>query len=250
MIYKIYYLTSEIDKMKPRYVGYTQLDIKERLYNHIWEAKYKKSKSYKVNWINKILNYGKGLMIFEICKTECLEDALLLERNYISKFNEEYKLTNSTNGGEESKVFIYSVRKKISNTLKEYYKNNPTWNKGLRYSFSEERNRKRREKMGEKISGENNSFYGKSHSIETKRKLSIKNKIYNYDYDTLFRLYLVENLTGVEISKIINVPDRVIRKAIRKYNLVNAKKEIYGKIKGSKIKVDNIDFYKYYNNIF
>ena len=103
--------------------------------------------------------------------------------------------------------------------------------------------------MGDKISGKNNHFYDKSHSFETRKKLSDINRIYNYDYDIIFKLYLIENLTGVEISKRIEVPANVIRKAIRKYGLVEIKKEIYGKIKGFKTKVD-IDFEKYYNKKF
>lgn len=246
--YKLYYLTSEIDEMKPRYIGYTTLDLEKRLSNHINDFKYKKCKSYKVNWITKVLNCGKNPMIFEICRTDSLENALFLERKYIFELGKIYKLTNSTSGGEESKSLIDSVKEKISNTLKEYYRNNSTWNKGLKYSFSDERNHKRRKKMGNIINGENNHFYGKSHSFETRKKLSEKNRIYNYDYDIIFGLYLIENLTSVEISKMINVPSSVIRKAIRKYGLRKAKEEIYGKIKGNKIKVENVDFYKYYDS--
>lgn len=245
--YKLYYLTSEMDEMNPRYVGYTTLEIEERLSHHINEAKYEKCKSHKVNWISKILSLGYKPIIIEIEKTDTLENALLLERNYIEEYNKLYKLNNSTNGGEVSKVFVDDVRDRISNTLKEYYKNNKIWNKGLNYSFSEERNKRRREKMGDIINGENNHFYGKSHSFETRKKLSEKNRIYNYDYDTIFRLYLVDNLTGEEISKLIDVPPMVIRKAVRRYGLVKVKKEIYGKIKGHKNKVENIDFYKYYD---
>ena len=233
--------------MSPRYIGYTTLEIEERLSHHINEAKYEKCKSHKVNWISKILSLGYKPIIVEIERTYTLDDVLLLERNYIEEYSKSYRLTNSTNGGEVSKSFIDSVRDKISYSLREYYKYNNTWNKGLSYTFSKERNEKRRKRMGDKITGENNHFYGKSHSFETRKKLSDKNRIYKYNYDMIFKLYIVDNLTGVEISEKINIPDRVVRKAIRKYGLVNVKKEIYGKIKGYKSKVENIDFYKYYN---
>ena len=246
-MYKIYYLTSKLDDMKPRYVGYTTLDLEERLHHHICESKYKKSNTYKVNWINKVINNAHKLEIIKICDSDNLENTLLIERYYVEEYNKVHKLTNSTNGGESSKSFIESVKSKISNSLREYYKYNRTWNKGLKYSFSEDRNLRRRIKMGDKIKGENNHFYGKSHTFETRKKLSENNRIYNYDYDTIFRLYLIENLTGVEISIKIDVPATVIRKAIRRYGLVSAKKEIYGRIKGYKPKVENIDFEKYYN---
>lgn len=245
--YKLYYLTSEIDDMLPKYVGYTSLTIEERLKHHIFDAKYEKCKSHKVNWIKKVIKNGFLPIIKEIKSVETIEDALLMEMYYVSEYNKLYKLTNSTSGGELSKSFTDDVKNKISNSLKEYYNVNETWNKGLRYKFSEERNLKRRLKMGNKISGENNHFYGRTHSDETKKKLRDKNKIYNYSYSLIFNLYLVENLTCVEISKKLEIPDRVISKAIRKYDLVKVKKEIYGKIKGYKPIVENIDFMKYYN---
>ena len=112
--YKLYYLTSEIDEMSPRYIGYTTLEIEERLSHHINEAKYEKCKSHKVNWISKILSLGYKPIIVEIERTYTLDDVLLLERNYIEEYSKSYRLTNSTNGGEVSKSFIDSVRDKIS----------------------------------------------------------------------------------------------------------------------------------------
>lgn len=222
--YKLYYLTSEIDDMLPRYVGYTSLTIEERLKHHIFDAKYEKCKSHKVNWIKKVIKNGFLPIIKEIKSVETLEEVLLMEMHYVSEYNKLYKLTNSTSGGELSKSITSDIRDKISDTLKNYYTVNNVWNKGLRYSFSEERNYERRIKMGDKISGENNHFYGRNHSNETKRKLREKNQIYDYNYNLIFNLYLVENLTGVEISRKLGIPDNVIRKAIRKYDLVKVKK--------------------------
>ena len=50
-MYKLYYLTSELDDYKPRYVGYTT-DIERRLSEHIKEAKYNKNSTHKTLFVN------------------------------------------------------------------------------------------------------------------------------------------------------------------------------------------------------
>lgn len=247
-MYFIYYLTSEIDNYIPRYIGYTT-DIDRRLDEHIKESKYNKSRSHKTNWINKLIKNKTSLIIMVLDQSDTLSSILEKERYYVEKYAIKYNLTNSTNGGESSKSFVYSVREQISKSLKEYYLNNDTWNKGLNYKFSKERNKKRRERMGDVISGENNHFYGKKHSLETKKKLSDINRKYNYNYEIIFNLYIRKNLTGAEISKELDMPENRVNRIIRRYNLKSIKIEIYGKIKGYKKEV-NIDFDKFYNYDF
>ncbi len=52
-MYTLYYLTSILDDMKPRYIGYTSKTLKERLIGHIRDFKYKKNNTHKTNWIGK-----------------------------------------------------------------------------------------------------------------------------------------------------------------------------------------------------
>jgi hypothetical protein len=245
-MYNLYYLTSEMDSGKPRYIGYTE-NVEKRLQEHIKESKYQKGKSHKINWINKILSNGFDVEIKVLDYCEDLESTLDLERFYVTKYFDEFKLTNSTNGGERSKTFVESVRRKISESLKEYYSKNDNWNKGLSYQFTQERNDKRRLKMGDKISGQNNHFWGKHHSEETRKLLSSKNRKHNYTYEMIFDLYIRQNLTGIEISNRLNIPYMAIKKAIRRYNLKDIKRKIYGKIKGSKGKVD-VNFECYFDS--
>ena len=245
-MYKLYYLTSDLDEYKPRYVGYAS-DIKKRLSGHINDAKYNKCKSHKVNWIKKLIKENVDLKIVEICKVKNLEDTLIAETKLVAAYKTLFNLTNSTSGGERSKSIIKDVKEKISESLKKYYSINSTWNKGKNYSFSKERNRLRREKIGDKITGENNHFWGKSHSDETRRILSQKNRIHNYTYESIFDLYIRKNMTGVEISEKLNISYIAIKKAIQRYKLRPIKEEIYGKIKGNKY-FKEVDFEIYFDN--
>lgn len=245
-MYKLYYLTSILDCNLPRYVGYTT-ELNRRLEEHINEGKYSKSRSHKINWISSILKRGAEPKIILLDEFSDLESTLEAERFYVEHFNLWFNLTNSTSGGEISKTIRIDVREKISKKVKEYFAEHGTWNKGLKYNFSKERNQKRREKMGDKISGENNHFFGKNHRTETRKILSQKNRIHDYTYEQIFDLYIRENLTGMEISEKINIPYIAIKKAIRRWKLKDIKKEIYGKIKGNK-DVKKVDFEVYFDN--
>jgi predicted GIY-YIG superfamily endonuclease len=198
-MYKIYYLTSILDCRLPRYIGYST-NIEKRLTDHVNEAKYNKAKSHKINWIKSILNKNSLIELYVLDEFSDLDSALEAERNYIEYFNIWYKLTNSTNGGEVSKTFTQEVRKKMSERIKQYFKENKTWNQGLRYTFSEERNKIRREKIGDKITGKNNHFFGKKHTLETRKILSKSNRIHNYTYEQIFDLYIRNNISVLKIQ--------------------------------------------------
>jgi len=181
--------------------------------------------------------------------TNDLEDILDLERGYIEEFSKWYKLTNSTSGGESSKTFTQNVKDKISLTLKEHFKSNDVWNKGLNYKMDEEVKIKRRIGIGDKIDGENNHFYGKHHSLETRKLVSSKNRKYEYNYDIIYNYYIVKNMNTSEISKELNLPYNLVKKKIFKYNLKSIKKNIYGKIRGEKIYIDDMELlYRYYDH--
>lgn len=215
-MFYIYYLTSEIDNYNPRYVGYTA-NLEKRLKEHLKGRN--SEKSYKSNWIKSLHNKGIKPIIKEIEIVDNLDNALLRESFYIEEYNKEFKLTNSTSGGEVSKTFIDDVRKKISNTLKEYYKSNDNWCKGKRYKLSEESRLSMLEKQGDK-SGKNNNFYGKRHSEESKNKISeSKRKHRIYTYDELYDLYFIKNLSQKEISDLLGLTRTYVCRLIKKYKL-------------------------------
>jgi predicted GIY-YIG superfamily endonuclease len=244
-MYYIYYLTSIFDNYQPRYVGYTSC-LERRLSEHVKNTK-KGKLTHKLNWIKSVISRGDHPSIVEIERVSSLDEALEVERVIIENFKKWYSLTNSTNGGEKQKVITDNVKKKISNSLKEYHKYNKNWNWGMRYKYSKERNDKRREKIGDKICGTNNSFWGKKHKRETLLILSKKSKIYNYTYEIIFDLYIRQNLTGVETANKLDISQIAVKKAIARWDLQQIKKKIYGKIKGKKVFLENFDFDQYYN---
>lgn len=236
MIY-IYYLTSELDNYQPRYIGYTSGTLEKRLNEHIRQHKSTK-KTHKINWINKIEIQGNKIEIFQLETTDTIDNALILERKYIESYT---GLTNSTNGGETSKSFIPSVRKKISEANKNYYKNHDNWNKG-KHPPNPSKGKSR-----DCMKGEKNSFFGKHHSEETKNKLSSDKRKYKvFTYDELYNLYVVKNLTQNQICVLSNSSDNGINGQIKKYDLSRIKRQVNGKLKGPIF--DKKDVFELYNS--
>lgn len=210
-MFTIYYLTTEFDNLKPRYIGYTSQTLEKRLKNHINDSKYlrkRKKETHKTKWINKNIKNGYKILIFQIETTTNMDNCLMLERKHVES---NINLTNSTNGGEISKTFDKSIKAKISKGLKNYYMSN-----GL--SDDQIKNYER---------------------IRTYK---------NYTYDELYELYITKNLTQIEISIILKIPRRHVCKLIKRNNLITIKKEIHTNIKGTKYNKEDI-INMYYNGI-
>lgn len=228
-MYKIYYLTSIIDDYKPRYIGYTSLELEKRLKEHIRESKYdKKWKTHKMNWINKLLRNNIEIEIFLIKDDiEKINEALDFERYYIENFDSN-SLTNSTNGGEISKTYKEDVKNKIKNSLKEYFAINDVWNKGKKMTTPNKSKGIRRPDM----EGENNFFYNKKHTAETRKIISDKNRKHRiYTYDELYYLYIELNLSQKEIAVKFELTRPYVCRLMKKNKLVEVKKNKYGRIK-------------------
>ena len=90
-IFKIYAL---LEDETVRYIGVTSRELKQRLYQHIWDGK-NKIGSHKIYWIKSLLNNNKKPSIKLI--EECTEDNWQeREKYWISFYN---NLTNTQKGG-------------------------------------------------------------------------------------------------------------------------------------------------------
>lgn len=98
------YLYCLIDPRCPehiRYVGITRCDLTLRLYRHLQEAKYRKSNSYKSNWIRRLLQEETLPEILLLDSLPTWEAACKSEIETIKELKTlGYKLVNMTDGGE------------------------------------------------------------------------------------------------------------------------------------------------------
>lgn len=145
-----------------RYVGKAN-NPRSRFTRHLRD----KSKTYKVNWINKLKskNLIPELIIIEEVSFDIWQER---EKHYIKLFSH---LTNLTEGGEcgsqgykhteETKRFFREERK-------SGFRKGCKHSKNTRKLLSQQRKGKRK--------GEENSFYGKHHSEKTLKILSQKGK--------------------------------------------------------------------------
>jgi len=125
-------ITNEI-----RYIGKTCNPLKQRLNEHIYECK--RSRRRTTNWLKSLIKQDLIPIIEEIEECSC-ELACEIESYWINQFNQwGFNLTNHTMGGEG----------------------------GYRYETPEENEIRRT-----KFRGVENPFYGKTHSDETKKKIS------------------------------------------------------------------------------
>lgn len=170
-------------------------NIKNRWLKH-------KNELNKGKHINIILQrawdkYGGDNFSFEVVE-ECDENILLEREQYYLDLNPHYNIGLKSNGGDNltknpNKDIIIN---KMTNSIRERYKSmtdeekkekhskpmdkNPNWKGGVSYNYCE---------CGVKIkptnntcikcrdkSGENNPFFGKQHSEETRKKLSESRK--------------------------------------------------------------------------
>lgn len=126
----VYIYALEYPEGNIRYIGKT-VNLRRRYKRHIREAR-KCTSSHKLAWIRSILNEN-DLPYVSILDKVPLVEWEYWERYYIQKAKEDgYDLVNSTNGGDGNSNPSKAVRDKISKSLKKYYENAETWNKGLR----------------------------------------------------------------------------------------------------------------------
>lgn len=141
----IYYLSDGNGNI--RYVGKTNQYLKQRLYAHILECKSER-RSHKISWIKSLLNKGERPII-EVIDEVPEEEWHFWEQYWIEQFRQwGFNLTNLTIGGQGGNGYKHTSdskkkmsksklgsklsedqKKKISESVKERYKENPSYNR-------------------------------------------------------------------------------------------------------------------------
>lgn len=178
-MYEVYLVTNLVNGKK--YVGVTSQGVQERFKEHLWDA----HKGSKTIFHNAIRKYGVENFELTTLESDIPDaDAESRERYYIALhrsyyiYRQGYNMTEGGNG-TVGYVFTEEDRKKLSKA-----------NKGRK--FSEERNQRMKEIMTGReykqewkdalsrsrlgrFTKEENPFFGKHHSEETKSKIREKN---------------------------------------------------------------------------
>ena len=156
-----------------RYIGQS-INIEDRWCCHKRKLN---NNSHDNDYLQKSWNkYGESnfkLLILEICSQEDLD---IKEIEYIEKYNtldRDYGY-NLKSGGQlcKNEQSEY-IKQKISQSLKEYYKNNPDSRKKRSEKAIEQWSNN---EIKNKILGKNNKMFGKKHTDESRKKMSDSKK--------------------------------------------------------------------------
>jgi len=231
------------DTNEIKYVGITKNGLNNRLRQHLKSP----TNQHIELWFNDLKICGKIPIIKQIKECESYDDLLLSEIKEIKNLKKnKIKLYNILEGGitnpmlgrihsektkklisEKNKGRVISdlTKRKISETLINKWRDNPDWG----------------EKKSINYKGYNNPFYGKTHSeiSKIKRRNTINenggcygennhNYKYNIDVDVLKDLYLNQNKTIVELSKIYGCHINTINNKLREFKIFKPKSNIYG----------------------
>lgn len=151
-----------------RYVGWT-VNIKRRLYLHIWHSdKSKERDSWKARWISSLIAEGVSPEI-EVVESGIGDGWKVAEPKWIAHFRIlGFKLTNLTDGGDGTRGAIRSeeTRRKISASGKGTGK----WKKGIAAAVDANRGRKYPREQVEKSAS---SRRGKKLSAQARDNMAI-----------------------------------------------------------------------------
>lgn len=193
--YNKFYIYNLIDPKDniPFYVG---KGYGNRMYSHEKEVKRgicPNRNSYLFNSIKKILDSGMKIIYKKIKENLSELDSFKLELEEIKKYGRRNNgsgiLCNMSDGGEGMSGYKHTEisRKKISESLKG------------RYLWSESR----KKEASKKFSGKGNPFYGKTHTDEVLKKISItvKNKWKNESHPLKGRPKSESHRKNIKFSK-------------------------------------------------
>ena len=88
-----------------RYIGKTKTGLERRLYMHCYIASKVGKKNHREAWIASLLRRGLKPIIEELDNTNVFDDWIFLEKFWIAQCKAwGFRLTNSTNGGEDAPI--------------------------------------------------------------------------------------------------------------------------------------------------
>lgn len=173
----VYKLTNTLNQKS--YIGMTTQSSEKRLRQHVCASKKDDLKNSLI--ARAIKKYGvKNFALEEISKALDIEDLRKKEFLAIKDYNtlspNGYNLKEGGqiggNGGSNKGIkWSETARKRHSQTMKN--RNLEAWNKGLKGVLKPNKGSFTKEK----VTGEKNPFYGKSHGAETIKKLSKANDL-------------------------------------------------------------------------
>lgn len=178
--YTYIYVLRDPNDNEIRYVGKSD-NPKERIIEHIRKSKYKKT--YKNNWIQKLLKEDKK-PIMEIIDTVQKYEWSEKEKYWVKYYKDKgYNLTNLTEGGDGGN-FGDEINKLISQKLKGRVFTEETIKIMSESAKKRKLTEEGRKSLSEKRKGEKNSMFGRKQSkycIESKFK-----PVDQYDLDGNF----------------------------------------------------------------
>lgn len=157
------------------YIGYTSKSLLERIYGHIKKSKNNKEKSFNQSFKLALRKYGSENFEWEeLFNCETKDEACQLEIDMIKKFN---SLTpngyNMTFGGEGG-IPNEETKKKISDSLLKFNKENPKYfiNKYMELTTPEQRSEKGKRGYQTRLKNGNQPKSGHIQTIDSKKKMS------------------------------------------------------------------------------
>lgn len=227
---KIYGLVDPLSN-KIRYIGFTSYPLQRRLSKHISESRNIKLKTHKARWIRLLLaeNLEPTIVcISETTREKCCQD----EKNTIMEFlSKGFDLTNQTHGGEgmvsKEGLLIASEKRRVSTNNYEHLH---------KYQIPLDSIAKERLRIGRinnpdaiaegyrklsaikkvKYSGTGNPFYGKSHTGDSRLKISISKKtIPDFKIDMVFE-FRSSGLSLSKIGRLVDLPFQTVSKIVNK----------------------------------
>lgn len=143
-----------------KYLGKTTQKLIDRLNNHVNHVNLKterggyRDKTYRANWIRKLINEGLKPTIKYFCECDNEDEQNDFEKFWIAKFREiGVNLTNSTDGGEGTLGYKHSDETK--RRMSESMKGDKNHFRGKKLTDDH------KQKISEAQKGENNHFFGK-----------------------------------------------------------------------------------------